>query len=141
MDLADILQSATGNPWILRSNKPIEFSPLHDTRSYPREMISVTPLPPHMGLEKAVTALSRMMEPMMWAGTINTQLLRGGVDRALVDIAGNPLTGPVLFALRVSQSGRQGCSGMKYAASCGRGRDLAVKAREPSCLGQINRCR
>ena len=107
MDLADILQSATGKRWILRSNEPIEFSPLHDTRPFPREMISVTPLPPQMGLEKAVTALNRMMEPMMWAGTIHGQLLDGGVDRALVDITGNPLTGPVLFGLRVLQSGRQ----------------------------------
>jgi hypothetical protein len=48
-----------------------------------------------------------MMEPMMWAGTINSQLIRGGVDRALIDITGNPLTGPVLFALRILQSGRQ----------------------------------
>src|ERR1700736_3842044 len=106
MDLADILQSATGKRWILRSNEPIEFSPLHDTRPFPREMISVTPLPPQMGLEKAVTALNRMMEPMMWAGTIHRQLLHGGVDRALVDITGNPLTGPVLFGLRVLQFGR-----------------------------------
>jgi hypothetical protein len=29
MDLADILQSATGKRWILRANKPIEFSPLN----------------------------------------------------------------------------------------------------------------
>jgi hypothetical protein len=57
MDLADILQSATGKRWILRSNKPIEFSPLHDTRPYPREMISVTPLPPQMGLEKEVVLM------------------------------------------------------------------------------------
>ena len=69
MDLADIPQLATGKRWILRSNKPIEFSPLHDTRPYPREMISVTRLLPQMGLEKAVSALNRMMEPMMWAGT------------------------------------------------------------------------
>ena len=107
MDLLDILQSATGKRWILRSNTPMEFSPLHDTRPFPREMISVTPLPPQTGLEKAITALNRMMEPMMWAGTIHGQLLHGGVDRALVDITGNPLTGPVLFALRVLQSGRQ----------------------------------
>jgi hypothetical protein len=70
-------------------------------------MISVTPLPPHMGLNKAVTALSRMMEPMMWAGTIQSQLVQGGVDRALVDVIGNPLTGPVLFALCVLQSAGQ----------------------------------
>jgi hypothetical protein len=40
-------------------------------------------------------------------GSINSQLVHGGVDRALVDITGNPLTGPVLFALRILQSGRQ----------------------------------
>ncbi|NZD66189.1 hypothetical protein HX900_34645 [Rhizobium sp. WYCCWR 11290] len=107
MDLASVLQSATGKRWILRSNRPIEFSRLDDARPFPREMISVTPLPPEMVLEKAITALTGMMEPMMWAGAINTELVRGGVDRALIDITGNPLTGPVLLALRILQSERQ----------------------------------
>jgi hypothetical protein len=52
-------------------------------------MISVTPLPPQMGLEKAATALNRMMEPMMWAGTIHGQLLDDGANRALLDVTGN----------------------------------------------------
>jgi hypothetical protein len=105
MGLADILQSATGKRWILRSNNPIEFSPLHDARPFPREMISVTPFPPQIGVRGAVTALGKMMERMMWAGTIHAQLLQGGVDRALIDVTGNPLTGPLLFALRILQSG------------------------------------
>jgi hypothetical protein len=107
MDLADILQSATGKRWILRSNTPIEFSPLHDVRPFSREMISVEPFPPHIGVREAVATLGKMMEPMMWAGAIHAQLLQGGVDRALVDVTGNPLTGPLLFALRILQSGGQ----------------------------------
>src|SRR5262249_28450520 len=107
MGLADVLQSATGRRWIQRSSTPIEFSPLHDAPPFPREMISIEPFAPELGLREAVTTFGNMMEPVMWAGKIQAQLLQGGVDRALVEVTGNPLTGPLLLALRILQAGGQ----------------------------------
>jgi hypothetical protein len=101
MELSNILESVTGKRWVLRSKVPLEFSPLHDTRPFPREMISVTPNSPQLSIEEAVTALAGSMEPMMWAGTLQCRLVEGIADCAVIDVTGNPLTGPLLLVLRI----------------------------------------
>jgi hypothetical protein len=96
----DALEQVTGKPWILRTSAPIEFSPLRDAPPFPREMISITPLRGVVDSETAVALLRTMMEPLLWAGSIRHELIEGHSDCAVVEVVGNPLTGPVLFIVR-----------------------------------------
>jgi hypothetical protein len=104
MAYSDELLRATGKRWVQRNAAPIEFSPFGDPPPFPREMVSILPVPAPVDTMRAVQAMREMLLPLVWDGSIDSGLITQDSQCGWVQLANNPLTGPLFMGLRTFQS-------------------------------------